>query len=106
MWCGVVWCGVVVCGVVLCCVLCVCVCVWCGVCGVVWYAVLCGVRCCVVCGCGACGDSRRSSFGVMLVVSRISKRDLIPKTVSLCDLCSALRAIVFKKLMFPSKQHK
>ena len=87
----VVWCGVVWCGVVWCCV------VWCGVvwCGVVW----CGV-------CGVYGHSRRSSFGMVLVVSWISKRDLIPKTVSLCDFCSALREIVFKKLAFPSKQHK
>ena len=43
-------------------------------CGVVLCVVLCGV-------CGACGHSRRSSFDVVLVVSRISKRDLIPKTL-------------------------
>ena len=70
--------------------------VWCGVCSLAW----CGVMC------GACGYSRRSSFGVVLVVSGITKRDLFPKTVSLCDFCSALREIVFKKLAFLSKQHK
>ena len=59
---------------------------------------------CVVCG--ACGHSRRSSFGVMLLVSRMTKRVLIPKTVSFCDFCPALQEIVFKKLAFPSKQHK
>ena len=108
---------------VVCC--CVCVCVWGGgvVC-VVWFGVcrvvscvcrvfVCGVMyvCGVVCVwcrvmCGACGHSRRSSFGVVLLVSRMSKRVLIPKTVSLFDFYSTLREIVFKNLAFPSKKHK
>jgi len=102
----VVWCRVCVvscvcvrvCGVVSC------VCVWCRVCVCVWCRVVSCVWCAVMCG--AYGHSRRSNFGVVLLVSRMRKRVLIPKTVSLCDFCSALREIVFKKLAFLSKQHK